>query len=106
MRSVMNGLHGEIHIIDAAGVTRATMASNGNDAAFTVRNASGTTIARFGEGTAGGLLQLANSGGNAMVEAGIHTSGVGLVRAYPIGSPGLGMVGMPGTFLLGRAGSK
>ena len=45
------------------------------------------------------------SAGHATVEAGTHPKGVGLIRAFPVGSPGGGMVGMPGTFLLGRIGS-
>ena len=106
MRAVMNGLTGEIHLLDSSGVSRATMAAAaGGDAAFSIRSAGNTTIARLGEGQRGGWLQLANSAGNATVEAGIHPAGVGLIRAFPVGSPGGGMVGMPGTFLLGRPGN-
>ena len=97
---------GQIHVANNAGQTFATMVAENNQGAFSIRSASGTTIARLGEGTGGGLFQLADQAGNAMVEAGIHPSGVGLVRTHPIGSPGLGMVGMPGTFLLGRPGNK
>jgi hypothetical protein len=97
---------GQIHVANSAGQTFATMVAEKNQGAFTVRSASGTTVARLGEGTGGGLFQLADQAGNAMVEAGIHPSGVGLVRTYPMGSPALGMVGMPGTFLLGRPGNK
>lgn len=96
---------GQIHAADA-GVIRVAMVAEKGQGSFSVRNASGTTVARFGEGTGGGLLQIANSGGNAMVEAGIHPSGVGLVRAFPVRSPGAGMVGMPGTFLIGRPGGQ
>jgi hypothetical protein len=73
-----------------------------SDGAFSIRSASGTTIARLGEGNAGGLFQLANSGGNAMVDAGVLPSGAGAVRAYPLGSPSAGLLGMPGTFIMGR----
>jgi len=97
---------GQIHVANDAGQTFATMVAEKNQGAFTIRSASGTTVARLGEGTGGGLLQLADLGGNAMVEAGIHPSGVGLVRTHPIANPGLGMVGLPGTFLLGRPGNK
>ena len=76
------------------------------EGAFSIRSAGGTTVVRIGEGTGGGLLQIANSGGNAMVEAGLHPTGAGIVRAYPLGSPGGGMVGMPGTFIMGRPGGK
>lgn len=49
-----------------------------------------------------GTLQLGNSSGQMSVDAGTTGEGVGLVRAYPVGSPGAGLVGFPGTFLLGR----
>jgi hypothetical protein len=107
MRALLNGLTGEIHVLDGSGITRATMAVGSNGAAaFSVRAASNTTIARLGEGQLGGWIQLANSSGYATVEAGTHPKGVGIIRAFPVGSPGGGMVGMPGTFLLGRLGGS
>ena len=84
----------------------AAMVAEKGQGSFTIRNGSGTTVARLGEGIGGGLLQIANGEGFAMVEAGIHPSGVGLVRAFPVRSPGAGMVGMPGTFLIGRPGGE
>ena len=59
-----------------------------------------------GAGQRGGILQLANEGGNATVEAGVLSDGVGVVRAYPLGNPALGLVGMPGTFIMGFGGKK
>jgi hypothetical protein len=56
--------------------------------------------------THGGLLQLGDNGGMAKVKAGIDSAGVGLVQAMPLGSPGAGLVGMPGTFLRGREGGQ
>jgi hypothetical protein len=50
----------------------------------------------------GGYLQLGNAAGSSTVEAGTTADGVGLVRAYPLGNPGAGLVGMPGTFIIGR----
>lgn len=97
---------GQIHTADATGTTRAVMAADNGQGSFSIRNRAGTTVARLGEGTGGGLLQIADGGGHAMVEAGIHPSGIGLVRAFPLGSPGAGLVGMPGTFLLGRPGGQ
>jgi hypothetical protein len=90
-------------MVDATGKTRATMTAEG---AFSIRNASGATVVRVGEGSTGGGLQIANSGGDAMVEAGVLTTGAGLVGAYPLGSPGAGLVGLPGTFIMGRLGQK
>ena len=69
-----------------------------------MRSAGGTTIVRLGEGQGGGLFQLANGGGSAMVEAGVLPTGEGVVRAYPLGNPALGLVGMPGTFIMGHGG--
>lgn len=103
--AIMSGT-GQIHVAGPGGQTLATMVAEKDQGAFSVRSASGTTIARMGEGTGGGLFQLADQAGNAKVEAGIHTSGVGLVRVYPLGSPSAGMIGMPATFLIGRAGGK
>ena len=97
---------GQIHVANDAGQTFATMVAEKNQGAFTIRSASGTTIARLGEGSSGGLFQLADHAGNAMVEAGIIPSGLGVVRAYPVGSPAVGLVGMPGTFILGWSGKK
>lgn len=105
MRAVMNGV-GEVHVLDAGGVSRATMGVSNGGGAFSVQASGQTTIARLGEGQLGGWLQLANTGGHATVEAGTHPKGVGLIRAFPVGSPGGGMVGMPGTFLLGRLGGS
>lgn len=102
LRAIMNGLQGEIHTIDAAGKSRATMTAEG---AFSIRNTQGTTVVRIGEGSAGGgALQMANSGGNAMVEAGTLPTGVGVVRAYPLGTSAAGLIGLPGTFIMGREG--
>jgi hypothetical protein len=52
----------------------------------------------------GGYLQLGDASGNAMVEALTTSDGIGLVRAYPLGTPGAGLIGLPGTFILGRKG--
>lgn len=52
----------------------------------------------------GGLLQISNAQGHAQVEAGVLDSGAGLVRTFPNGNPGAGLVGMPGTFIMGRGG--
>ena len=97
---------GQIHVADDSGRTFATMVAEKGQGAFTIRSQSGTTVARLGEGTGGGLFQLANHAGNALVEAGIHPADVGLVRTFPLGRTGATMVGLPGTFLIGRPGGK
>ena len=96
-RMLMSGT-GQLHASDASGTTRATMTSDG---AFSIRSANGTTIARLGEDPEGGVLEIANGAGNAMVDAGITTGGKGFVRTYPFGkAPGTAF-GLPGTFIMG-----
>lgn len=97
--SILSGT-GQIHVADDSGKTLATMVAQNGEGAFSVRNPSGATIVRLGQGKHGGLLQLADEGGSAMIEAGSFP-GRGIVRAYPLGHPGMGMVGMPGTFISG-----
>jgi len=103
LRLVMSG-QGELHAVNPSGVTRATMTSEG---AFSVRSAGNVTIATLSDaGNGSGLFQLANSSGNAMVEAGILPTAEGVVRTYPLGGPPGTLVGMPGTFIKGWTGSK
>jgi hypothetical protein len=97
--SILSGT-GQIHVADNSGKTMATMVAENGQGAFSIRSASGVTIVRIGEGKHGGMLQLADGGGIPMVEAGALL-GRGVVRAYPLGSPGVGLVGMPGTFISG-----
>ena len=102
VRMLMSG-QGELHAVDAAGVTRATVTSEG---ALSVRNSSNTTVVRIaGSGGGNGMLQITNSGGNAMVEAGVLPTSEGVVRAYPLGGPPGTMIGMPGTMIKGWTGA-
>jgi hypothetical protein len=61
-----------------------------------------TVVALTQGATGGGYLSLGDANGASTVEAGTTPQGVGLVRAMPNGNPGAGLVGMPGTFILGR----
>lgn len=106
IRALMSGSVGELHVADESGVTRATVVGASNGGALSVRSASGTTLVRLGEGQQGGMMQLANAGGNATVEAGTLPGGLGVVRAYPLGNPAVGLIGMPGTFIMGRGANK
>ena len=102
IRMLMSG-QGQLHAVDAAGATRATMTTDG---AFSIRNKNGTTIARLGESPgANGTFQLANSSGDAVVEAGLLPTGAGVVRTYPNGGVVGGPLGLPGTFIMGFLGS-
>jgi hypothetical protein len=68
-----------------------------------VANGSGQTVASVRTTSLNsGKLQLANPAGISVVEAGMTPNGVGAVIAYPKGNPGAGLIGMPGTFLVGR----
>jgi hypothetical protein len=62
------------------------------------RSVAALSVVRSGSG----YLQLGNPDGSSIVEAGMTVKGCGLVRSFPTGNPGAGLVGMPGTFILGR----
>ena len=67
-----------------------------------INNQSGVAVASLLPGIDDdGVLRLGDAAGNTMVEAGV-AGGVGQVRAYPLGNPGAGLLGMPGTFISGR----
>jgi len=100
IRAIVSGT-GQIHVTGDDGNTLATMVAEGGQGAFSIRNKGGTTIVRVSESSVGGgLLQLADQGGSAMVEA-VVLPGHGVVRAYPLGNPGVGLIGVPGTFISG-----
>jgi hypothetical protein len=66
-------------------------------------NDRGTSVTSLGVSPHGnGFIQVGNADGATVVDIGTVGKGVGLVRAYPVGSPGAGLIGMPGTFLVGR----
>jgi hypothetical protein len=68
-----------------------------------VANGAGQTVASVRTtSTNSGKLQLANASGESVVEAGMTPNGVGAVIAYPKGNPGAGLLGLPGTYLVGR----
>jgi hypothetical protein len=45
-------------------------------------------------------MEIGDMAGTVMVQAGSFP-GRGVVRAYPLGYPGMGLLGMPGTFISG-----
>ncbi|MEO6058252.1 MAG: hypothetical protein ABIQ49_15620 [Gemmatimonadales bacterium] len=98
------GDYGGFEVRDGAGQKRAVLALMGDSKPILgLRNDNNVSVLALTTGASGGgLLQLGDASGNSMVEAGTTAEGVGLVRAYPLGSPGAGLVGMPGTFILGR----
>ncbi len=83
---------------------RATLSVHGGGkASVEVANDDGTVVANMFHGSSGGgALQLGDASSNAMVEAFVTANQTGLVRTHPLGTPGAGLVGMPGTFIIGR----
>jgi hypothetical protein len=72
-------------------------------ASVEIANDGGVVVANLLHGASGGgQLRLGDATGAASVEAGTTADGVGVVRAYPPGNPGVGLVGAPGTFILGK----
>ena len=73
-------------------------------ASLELSNESGTVVSSLGVNKTGaGILELANAGGNAMAQGGVlNGTGAGIFRTFPNGNPGAGLVGMPGTFIMGR----
>jgi hypothetical protein len=97
---------GGVTVADAQGNPRAVMlVSTDGRAGIGIQNAEGTLVGNLGEGgTGGGLLSLTNSSGETMVEAGTTDGGFGVVRAGPEGfKPGLGLLGLPGSYIAGKA---
>ena len=103
--SVVMGTNGQTAGFGAyvGGQPRASLTSVGGLGIVNLTNSAGAVVANLQATDGGnGLLQLGNASGQTTVDAGTTGEGVGLVRAYPVGSPGAGLIGMPGTFLLGR----
>ena len=90
---------------DEAGIVRAILSTDQSKKGLVnIFNGLGQAVAALTEGAAaGGLLQLSNSGGEVMVEAGVAAQGFGVVRAGPDGfKPGLGFFGVPGSYIAGK----
>ena len=99
---VTTGL-GALVVRDADSKARATMGLINGKPSIEFTNDNYVSIAALGQATTGGgFLQLGDAEGNARVEGGVNANGCGVVRTHPLGNPGSGLVGMPGTFLIGR----
>ncbi len=81
------------------------MAENGR-VSLEISNDSGTVVSQLGVNSSGsGILEIGNAAGFAMAQAGVlNGSGAGIFRTFPNGNPAAGLVGMPGTFIMGRSG--
>ena len=94
---------GAFIVRDAELKARATLGLINGKPSLEFANENHVGIGAFGQGTTGGgYLQLGNADGDARVDAGVNVKGCGVVRTHPLGNAGAGLVGMPGTFLLGR----
>ena len=94
---------GALIVRDADSKARATLGLVNGKPSLEIANENYANIAAFGQGTTGGgFLQLGDAAGNARVDAGVNVKDCGVVRTHPLGNAGVGLVGMPGTFLLGR----
>jgi hypothetical protein len=71
---------GQVHVADGKGQSLATMFSDNGQGALQRAQCERDDNCEAERGELGGVLQLANSGGNAMVDAGVLPSGVGAVR--------------------------
>jgi hypothetical protein len=82
-----------------------TVGSGGTAGQVMVANAQGKEVAFLSTGQGGaGLLQLTDSSGNLMVEAGVTKEGRGVVRAGPgMYNSGVGIVGLAPSFIIGKA---
>ena len=88
---------------DAESKTRGTVGLVNGKSIIELANDNYVNVAAFGQATTGGgFLQLGDAAGNARVDAGVNVKDCGVVRTHPLGNAGVGLVGMPGTFLLGR----
>lgn len=93
-------------IQDESGRTRASIgvrSGEGGGGIF-IHNSRGTMVAGLTEGSAkSGLLLINSSAGQPMVEAGVTAEGFGVVRAGPEGfKPGVGILGLPGSYIAGK----
>jgi hypothetical protein len=105
LQTVM-GVNGKVaaFVLRQGGQTRGTLAiAEDGKPVLNMSNDNLVTVVALTQGkSGGGYLSLGTATGASAVEAGTTPQGVGLVRALPVGNPGAGLVGMPGTFIVGR----
>jgi hypothetical protein len=97
---------GLVTVADTQGRPRAQMtALQKGGGALNIFNNQGKSVATLLSGESGnGMMQLFNRDGVTMVEAGVNTNNIGVVRAGPAGfHPGVGILGLPGSYIAGKA---
>jgi hypothetical protein len=99
-RTVIDGHVGSLEVKNSQAVRVAAVnSSNNGKGEFTVYT-NNVPIGVLTQGVNGALLQLGNTSGAVMVEAGTASNGVGIVRTGPMALPML--PGIPGSFILGK----
>jgi hypothetical protein len=97
---------GVVTVGDAQGNQRAVMFVNPDGGGMLqVLNAAGQPVGSlYATKAANGRMELFNKAGVVMVQAGVNEYNVGVVRAGPAGfHPGVGILGLPGSFIAGKA---
>jgi hypothetical protein len=89
---------------DTAGTIKASMLlAESKRGTIRIENSNGLPLAELTEGAHGGLLQITNSSGEPMVDAGVEPGGFGVVRAGPAAfKSGFGLLGLPGSYIAGK----
>lgn len=101
------GGDGVVTVADTQGNQRAAMYVHqaGGGIVEVISAANKGVGALYATEAGNGRLQLFNNAGVTMVEAGVNENNIGVVRAGPAGfHPGVGILGLPGSFITGKAG--
>ncbi|HEY7290185.1 MAG TPA: hypothetical protein VH583_10140 [Vicinamibacterales bacterium] len=94
---------GIIFVANQTGDVRARMFASRSHGIVDILNKDSIPVAAFQDNDQGGLLLLTSSGGEPMVDAGVHDKSYGMVRAGPASFKlGLGSFGLPGSFIMGK----
>jgi hypothetical protein len=95
---------GQVLIADKDNNLRARIAINGGRGEIATFNKESTPVAILTEGArAGGLFKLTSSDGVIMVDAGVSADGVGVVRTGPGSFMTAAGIGLPGSYIMGKA---
>lgn len=95
---------GNALVLDAAGNVRAGMMLEEHHGLVFVQNNGGQAVSKLTEGSrADGLLKISSANGTPMVDAGITEGGFGVVRTGPGSFMMAAGVGLPGSFIMGKA---
>ncbi len=95
---------GSAFVADKSGNVRVAMNAPSSGGLISAYNTAGVPVATLSEGkTAGGLLEITSSGGERMVVAGVQPGGFGVVQAGPASFMQAAGLGLPGSYIAGKA---